>query len=158
MATGDLVSLMQREREKYIEQRDRARTELEEAERWLHKIDAFLAVEAPSAKSPEGERGTGTRTRKPREQTAKVRQDVIDAIRQNPVNGVPAKDLYGMLEPTGHKRSTINAALFQLTKEGTLTQSGRRQPYKLAAGAGAAPAATSSSGSSTSDESEEDAA
>ena len=61
-----------------------------------------------------------------------MRQDVSTPSAE-PAAGAAAKDLYGMLEPLGYKKSAINAALFQLSKEGAIEQSGRRQPYKLAA-------------------------
>ena len=82
---------------------------------------------------------------------------MLDAIRQNPTTGVAAKDLYGMLEPLGYKKSAINAALFQLSKEGMIEQSGRRQPYKVVSGARAA-AVVSAVGAASNTDEEPDAA
>jgi hypothetical protein len=127
----DLVTMMEKEREKYRTQRDKARTELDEAERMLGKIEMFLSADAPARADRTGKSGAA-RTRTPKAETAKIRQDVLDAIGQNPTHGLAAKDLYGMLEPHGYKRSAINAALFALSKEGDIKQSGRRQPYTLA--------------------------
>ena len=131
---SDLVSMMEREREKYREQRDRARTELEEAERWLEKIDAFLAAETPSeGGEAEGPRDAQAARRRPRRcdrtcSTPSVRTP--PPARQPRISTACSSRL-------GYKRSAINAALFQLTKEGAIQQSGRRQPYKVVSGGAA---------------------
>lgn len=65
-----------------------------------------------------------------------LRYRTIPLNRQNP-NGVAAKELYGVLEPLVYAKPAVNAALFQLSKEGAIQQSGRRQPYKIASASGA---------------------
>jgi Type IV secretion-system coupling protein DNA-binding domain len=131
---------------------------IDEAERMLGKIEGFLSDDPPPRTGRAG-KSAATRARTPKAETAKIRQDVLDAIQQNPTNGVAAKDLYGMLEPHGYKRSAINAALFALSKEGDIKQSGRRQPYTLATSGSSAtsapPTGAASAGARTDEDLEE---
>jgi hypothetical protein len=104
-------------REKYETQRKEARVSLDEAEGWLRGLDA-LQRERTGKKPSTPSEPTGTPTKQPRGK----RKEVLHLIQAHP-DGLLARQVLDKLGVSGDdkQKAAVNAALFQLKKQGHIT-------------------------------------
>ena len=112
-------------RAKYETQRKEALASLQEAEGWLRGLDALERERRSKQPSPSLGESKTTASKQPRGKW----REVLELVRAHP-NGLFAREVAQELGVSDDKQqAAVNAALFNLKKQGFLSQEGRGGRY-----------------------------